>query len=188
MVETGLKLNLGCGQNFVDDYLNVDKFGEPQLRHDLEVFPWPWDDSSVSEILLNHVLEHLGRDTEIYFGIIKEIYRVMVPDGKVIIVVPHPRHDDFINDPTHVRMITPEHMTLFSKTKNREWAEGGHANSPLGLFIDVDFEIVNRSITPAPDYEEMLKNNVISKDQFLSDAKKYNNVIKQYSIELCVVK
>jgi predicted SAM-dependent methyltransferase len=62
---------------------------------------------------LNHVLEHLGRDTEIYFGIIKEIYRVIIPDGKVIIVAPHPRHDDFINDPTHIRMITPEHMTPF---------------------------------------------------------------------------
>lgn len=188
MANAELKLNLGCGQNFVDGYLNVDKFGEPQLRHDLETFPWPWDDNSVSEILLNHVLEHLGRDTEIYFGIIKEIYRVMIPDGKVIIVVPHPRHDDFINDPTHVRMVTPEHMTLFSKAKNREWAEGGHANSPLGLFIDVDFEIVNRSITPSPDYEEMLKKNVISKDQFLSDARKYNNVVKQYSMELRVVK
>ena len=188
MTDGPLKLNLGCGKNLKEGYLNVDKFGEPDLRHDLEEFPWPWEDNSVSEILLNHVLEHLGRDVEVYFGIIKEMYRVMIPDGRLFIVVPHPRHDDFLNDPTHVRIITPEHMALFSKAKNQEWAEGGHANSPLGLFIDVDFEVVSTNIKPSPDYIKMLENNIISREQFLADSRKFNNVIKQYSMEVRVVK
>ena len=47
-----LRLNLGCGMKRIDGYLNVDRFGEPDLRHDLEVVPWPWPDDSVNEILL----------------------------------------------------------------------------------------------------------------------------------------
>ena len=54
----GLRLNLGCGMNHIEGFLNVDRFGEPDLRHDLEVFPWPWPDDSVCEIMLEHVLEH----------------------------------------------------------------------------------------------------------------------------------
>ena len=55
-----LKLNLGCGNNKYDGFLNVDKFGEPDIKWDLEKFPWPWEDNSVDEIRIIHVLEHLG--------------------------------------------------------------------------------------------------------------------------------
>ena len=65
---SGLRLNLGCGMNRLDGYVNVDRYGEPDLRHDLEVVPWPWPDDSVSEVLLKHVLEHLGRDPSVYLG------------------------------------------------------------------------------------------------------------------------
>ncbi len=46
----GLRLNLGCGMKHIEGYVNVDRFGEPDVRHDLEVLPWPWPDDSVSEV------------------------------------------------------------------------------------------------------------------------------------------
>jgi len=78
-------------------YVNVDKFGNPDILLNLETFPWPWDDNSVQEIILSHVLEHLGRTTEIYLDIIKELYRVCAAGAYIYIVTPHPRHDTFIN-------------------------------------------------------------------------------------------
>ncbi|MCP4148114.1 MAG: hypothetical protein GY757_10235, partial [bacterium] len=70
-----LKLNLGCGKRHFPRFVNVDKYGEPELRHDLEVTPWPWEDNSVSKILMLHVLEHIGAETGLFFSIIKEMYR-----------------------------------------------------------------------------------------------------------------
>ena len=110
-----LKLNLGCGSKKLDGYLNVDKFGEPDMVFDLETFPWPWEDSSVSKILLSHVLEHLGQDTDIYLNIIKELYRVCKNNAEILVIVPHPRHDTFMTDPTHVRPITVDGLIMFSK-------------------------------------------------------------------------
>ncbi len=53
------------------------------------------------------------------------MYRVCRDGAVISISVPHPRHDDFINDPTHVRVVTPELLNLFNKKLNKQWAEGG---------------------------------------------------------------
>ncbi|MGH7999079.1 MAG: hypothetical protein ACREPR_06535 [Brasilonema sp.] len=46
-----LRLNLGCGAKRLDGYINVDKFGTPDLRFDLETFPYPWANDSVAPYL-----------------------------------------------------------------------------------------------------------------------------------------
>ena len=101
-----LRLNLGCGAKRLDGYINVDKFGNPDLLFDLETFPYPWKNNSVAEIEMHHVLEHLGQKNEVYLKIIQELYRICQSAAKVQITVPHHRSDSFFHDPTHVRPIT----------------------------------------------------------------------------------
>ncbi len=108
-----MKLNLGYGENKYEGFVNVDKFGTPDLKSDLEKFPQPWKDNSVDEIRLIHVLEHLGKDVDVYFSTFKELHRISNDGALITIFVPHFRHDFFFNDQKHVRVITPESLELF---------------------------------------------------------------------------
>jgi hypothetical protein len=187
MVSAPLKLNLGSGQRPLPGYINVDKCGSPDILHDLEMFPWPWQDSCTEEVLMTHVLEHLGATTATFLGIIRELYRICKNNALVHIAVPHPRHDDFIGDPTHVRALTAESFELFSKEKNRQWKDA-YANSPLGLYCDVDFEITHINYIPDPLWTEKLNRKECSPEQFSLAARTYNNVIQQIQITLKVIK
>ena len=97
-----MKLNLGCGYNKLDGFTNVDsqESCEPDILVDLEELPWPFESDSADEIVLCHVLEHLGETSAIYLKIIQELYRVSQHSARISITVPHPRPDDFTNHPS----------------------------------------------------------------------------------------
>ncbi len=185
---TTLKLNLGCGEKRIPGYINVDKFGNPDIKHDLECFPWPWETDSVSEVLLIHVLEHLGKDVEIYFGIFKEIYRICSHAANIKIIVPHYRHQFFYDDPTHVRIVTPLGLQLFSKKQNKLWVAQGAANSPLGLYLDIDFELKETIIKPSRDWFRLHPSKEVDIELFQQESNIYNNLIEQYEMKLQVIK
>jgi methyltransferase family protein len=187
-ISPGLKLNLGSGQDPMPGYVNVDKFGTPDVKWDLEVFPWPWEDSSVDAVLMSHVLEHLGQTNEVFFGIIKELYRVCRHGAQIHILVPHPRHDDFLSDPTHVRSFMPESFTFYSKAINREWERTNAANTPLGLFLDVDFTPVSVTQGLSEPWLSQLRAGKITEAEVTEAAKRYNNVVIDITVDLIVNK
>lgn len=185
-----MKLNLGCGGDQREGWHNVDKVAActPDEVVDLEQFPWPWPDDSVSEVLLKHALEHLGAETEVYLNIIKELWRVCRADARIKIVVPHPRHDSFLSDPTHVRAITPQGLEMFSQKKNREWMAANNANTPLGIYLGVDLEIVSVDFAPDEPWREELAKRRISMQQFAEAIRRFNNVVRETTVILRVVK
>ena len=183
-----LKLNLGCGEKRIPGYINVDKYGNPDIKHDLESFPWPWETNSVSDIVLIHVLEHLGKDVEIYFGVFKEMYRICNHGAKIKIIVPHFRHQFFYDDPTHVRIVTPLGLQLFSQRLNKLWVEKGAANSPLGLYLDINFELKQTVIKPSDDWFRLHPDKNVDVKLLQQESNIYNNLIEQYDMLLEVIK
>lgn len=81
------KLNLGCGEFKKTGYINVDYYAvsKPDLKHDLNIFPYPFADNEFALIEADHLLEHLDAP----FQVMKELYRISKPDGVIIIKVPH---------------------------------------------------------------------------------------------------
>lgn len=183
-----MKLNLGCGHNKIEGYVNVDHAHDPDVKCDLESFPWPWETSSVEEIRAHHILEHLGADSKTFISVVKEMHRVMKGGAVLDVIVPHPRHDDFLNDPTHVRPITLNVLALFSKSWNRKWEADGSANTKLGLEHDVDFEPKEEALQLETQIQQAYEQGRITEDGLRQLIKERNNIVKAIHLKLECVK
>tara|TARA_B100001105_G_C22177490_1_gene351242 strand:- start:30 stop:590 length:561 start_codon:yes stop_codon:yes gene_type:complete len=180
-----MKLNLGCGSKILEGYTNVDKFDyyKPDIVHDLEATPYPFKENSVDEILMSHVLEHIGQDPNIFNNIIKELYRICKNKSVINIRVPHPRHDDFISDPTHVRPITILGLQLYDKELNNEWKKKNYANTQLALIHKVNFKVVDVKYKLVDKYKNLLIEKKISETDINDYIEKYNNIVREMSIK-----
>jgi SAM-dependent methyltransferase len=97
----GLRLNLGSGMRPRLGFYNVDQLALPgvdilaDLNEPLSALP----DNSVNEIYCRHMLEHVSR----FMELLSELHRIMRPDGRIEIIVPHFSNPYGYSDPTHVR-------------------------------------------------------------------------------------
>lgn len=99
-------LDLGCGPSKVPGSVGVDNANLPgvDVVHNLLDFPYPFDEGICTEIYLNHVLEHF--DLVDGQKILREVSRILAPEGVVHIRVPHIFSIAAWVDPTHKRAFT----------------------------------------------------------------------------------
>lgn len=111
-----MKLNVGCGRNILDGWTNIDSCSLPGVDTvaDLENCrnaPLPFEENSVDEFLLSHVLEHIRQP----LPLMEELWRVSKPGASMTIRVPHGASDDAWEDPTHVRAYFGNSFGYFSQ-------------------------------------------------------------------------
>lgn len=99
-----MRLNLGAGSRAEKEFVNVDSYLQPgiDIVHDLDVFPWPWPDNSVSYIKAFDVYEHVEYPLEF----MAECHRILEPRGTLYIHTAHWKNQSSFNDPTHKRFLT----------------------------------------------------------------------------------
>ena len=185
-----MKLHLGCGKDYIDDWVNVDFYDNSKcdVVYDLEVFPWPWDDDSVSEIKIIHTLEHLGADWKVYVQILQEMYRICEDDAKIEVIVPSPWHWNYTSDPSHVRPVTPDGLNLFSKEFCQWCMDEGTSETPFAMIYDVDLRPHNIVWMYDKMWQKKLNNGEIKHSQMSELHSMYRNVIQDYTFILAVVK
>jgi predicted SAM-dependent methyltransferase len=81
---------------------------KPNVVHDLESLPWPFEDNSFQELHGYEIWEHLGRqgDARSFFAHFSEAYRILAPGGFLVATCPSYRSMWAFGDPSHTRVIT----------------------------------------------------------------------------------
>ena len=137
---TLLKLNIGAGKSRVEGYLSVDSlpFEGLDIVTDLRN-KWPWEDSSVSNILASHMIEHFTAEER--FHLFNEMYRVLAPNGTAYIITPHWNSQRAYGDLTHQ---WPPMSEFFYNYLFKEWrvVNAPHVDSQyntIGFNCDFSF-------------------------------------------------
>jgi SAM-dependent methyltransferase len=104
-------LELGCGLNKTPGAFGVDIIpgSQADLIHDLNLFPYPFDDSTWDRIICLDVLEHV----EDVVRTIEEIWRIAKPGALVEISGPFMSSVHYHTDPTHRRAFTSRSFDYF---------------------------------------------------------------------------
>jgi len=111
------RLNMGCGSDVRDGFVNLDVVGLEgvDVVHSLEQFPYPFADDAFDEIIAINVLEHMD-DT---VRTMEEIWRISAPGAKVTIRVPYWNSMDSITDPTHKNFFNQHTFEFFDPSNKR---------------------------------------------------------------------
>lgn len=128
-----LRVSLACGQNKPEGFIGVDIAATDgvDIVHDLESFPWPFDDDSVDEAQIIHYLEHV----EDQIGFMNELHRVMKPGAKCFIVSPYYTSVRCWQDPTHRKAISECTFLYY----NQGWLRDNRLDH-YPIVADFDFE------------------------------------------------
>lgn len=82
------KLHIGCGRNFLDSWLNSDRF--PTARNNLHLDAteqFPFANEQFDYIFSEHMIEHISYEQGI--RMLSECYRVLKKNGKIRISTPN---------------------------------------------------------------------------------------------------
>jgi predicted SAM-dependent methyltransferase len=123
-----MKLDLGCGPNKKDGFVGVDIMqfdGKVDVVTDLTK-PWPFADGTVEEVHCSHFLEHLTGEQRLHF--FTELDRVLAPEGKATIIVPHWRSSRAYGDVTHQ---WPPVVEMFWYYLDKDWRAVNAPHLPL---------------------------------------------------------
>ncbi len=187
-----LKLDIACGNSKKEGFIGIDIAEETQCDWicNLNYYPWQYkeivkryeggcqykelyriEDSSVGEIHCSHYIEHV-KDLRKFA---QEIYRILIPGGRVTFIAPYYSSIRAMQDPTHVNFISEATFLYWNKT----WIE---ANKLSHYNMNCDFAVMNHRYIYNPEWA--------SKSSAAKEfaRKHYINVVADIEITLQAVK
>jgi SAM-dependent methyltransferase len=95
----GSVLDVGCGSSKTPGAVGLDISPDTaaDIVHDLDAFPYPIEDSSFDQILLQDVLEHVSEPIRVF----EELHRIARPGARIQLRTPHFSSVLAYGDPTH---------------------------------------------------------------------------------------
>lgn len=109
--KTGIRLDIACGAHKQDPAfvgMDIQQFPGVDVVHDINIHPWPFEDESVLMAVASHIVEHIppvaigpNGTWFPFMEFMNEVWRILVPDGKLAIAAPHGMSAGYLQDPTH---------------------------------------------------------------------------------------
>ena len=107
-----LRLNVGSGTDKRSDFINMDynSLYNPEVIHNMDSIPWPFEDNTFDEILIQHVIEH----THNPLLWVQEMWRISKPGAKIVIKCPHWSTHWAYGDLTHFSQFSSRSFSHFN--------------------------------------------------------------------------
>ncbi len=101
--QSGVRLDLGCGEFKTPGAIGIDKrkLKGVDVVHDLEVIPYPFPDECASLLIAGHVVQQLK--PWLFVDIMNEWWRLLKPDGELMISTPYAGSFGFYQDPANIK-------------------------------------------------------------------------------------
>lgn len=120
------KLNIGCGRNILAGYTNLDISPDvgADVVSDIEECV-PFRDNTFDEILCENVLTQILHP-ESFKRVMNELWRILKPEGELLIRVPNAEHICSMQDPMDCRRFTDQTFTYMEYGHRRYEQYGVH--------------------------------------------------------------
>jgi len=185
------KLDLACGDSKREGFTGVDiaDLESVDIVHDLNVYPWPFEDDSIDEINCSHYVEHIPHlgvqaalktsetfeefkeklldDKDGFVKFFNEVHRILKVGGKVTVVMPHYMSVRAFGDPTHQRYVGDFSFYYLDK--------GWRDSNKLGHYgITADFDM---TYSYHINEELILKSEEVRNEAFKKEWNAINDII-----------
>lgn len=142
-------------------WLNCDKYRNEGINETFDLFRFPWvrssngalfNDNSVDLIWCSHIVEHIPHQVQLaknlpevyrrqyeplidsydgWFVFFEECYRILKPNGRIIVIAPWGNSVPGDSDPTHTRRVLPNSFGYLS---------GDNPDAPFDYHLKCHFE------------------------------------------------
>ena len=177
-----MKLQIGAGGKAKEGWVNLDLAPLPGINvvHDLNVYPWPFEDNQFEYILAIDVLEHLDNLVKA----MEEIHRILKKDGVLELRVPFWNSYSFNTDPTHKIRFSEDTLRFFVKDSafcnDRFYYSRARFNILEESFL---INLINPKLA-LPFFSEFTVSGKISKRIAVIFANTFNNIIQCINMKL----
>ena len=109
----GIRRDIGCGENKQPHWVGMDlrRLKGVDIVHDAQKFPYPLKSDSCFQILLSHLWEHI--EPKYRIRMMDELWRILKPEGQLLISVPYYMSFGATQDPTHYTCPNEATFTYF---------------------------------------------------------------------------
>ncbi len=108
-------LDVGCGSNPYEGAIGMDynPRTNADVIHDLDDFPYPFEDNEFDLVVSRHVVEHVPN----VIRFMEELHRITRPGGRIRLITPHYTNPDWAGDPTHLHPLNSYSFISFLSDK-----------------------------------------------------------------------